>query len=186
MSELIKEGKTTHWGLSEVDEDTIRRAHKVCPVTAIQNRYSMMARWHEKLFPVLEELGIGYVAFSPLANGLLSDYYDENSKFDSIYDYRSVMPQFQADAIEKNQKLLTLIRKMAVENHATPAQISMAWMICKKPYIVPIPGTRKISRMEENAKAADILLTKEQIQKLDEALNTMEMSEVFGGSRVKK
>lgn len=186
MSELIKEGKITHWGMSEVDEDTIRRAYKVCPVTAIQNRYSMMARWHEKLFPVLEELGIGYVAFSPLANGLLSDCYDKNSKFDSTYDYRSVMPQFQADAIDKNQKLLTLIRKMAVENHATPAQISMAWMICKKPYIVPIPGTRKISRMEENAKAADILLTKEQIQKLDEALNTMEMSEVFGGSKVKK
>ena len=184
MSELIQEGKITHWGLSESDEETIRRAYKVCPLTAIQNRYSMMARWHENLFPVLEELGIGYVAFSPLANGLLSDCYDQKTQFDRNYDYRSVMPQFQADAMEKNQKLLNLIRKLAEENKATPAQISMAWMLCKKPYIVPIPGTRKIERMEENAKAADILLTKEQVDALDQSLGEMDMSEVFGGSRM--
>lgn len=184
MSELIQEGKITHWGLSESDEETIRRAYKVCPLTAIQNRYSMMARWHENLFPVLEELGIGYVAFSPLANGLLSDCYDQKTQFDRNYDYRSVMPQFQADAMEKNQKLLNLIRKLAEENKATPAQISMAWMLCKKPYIVPIPGTRKIERMEENAKAADILLTKEQVDVLDQSLGEMDMSEVFGGSRM--
>lgn len=186
MTELIKEGKITHWGLSEADEDTIRRAHKVCPVTAIQNRYSMMARWYEELFPVLEELGIGYVAFSPLANGFLTDRYDKNSQFDRTYDYRSVMPQFQAEAMEKNEELLTLIREMAGENNATPAQISMAWMLCKKPYIVPIPGTRKISRMEENAKAADILLTEEQVSTLDQALDAMNMSEVFGGTAMKK
>lgn len=184
MSELIQEGKITHWGLSESDEETIRRAYKVCPLTAIQNRYSMMARWHENLFPVLEELGIGYVAFSPLANGLLSDCYDQKTQFDRNYDYRSVMPQFQADAMKKNQKLLNLIRKLAEENKATPAQISMAWMLCKKPYIVPIPGTRKIERMEENAKAADILLTKEQMDVLDQSLGEMDMSEVFGGSRM--
>jgi len=184
MSELIQEGKITHWGLSESDEETIRRAYKVCPLTAIQNRYSMMARWHENLFPILEELGIGYVAFSPLANGLLSDCYDQKTQFDRNYDYRSVMPQFQADAMEKNQKLLNLIRKLAEENKATPAQISMAWMLCKKPYIVPIPGTRKIERMEENAKAADILLTKEQVDVLDQSLGEMDMSEVFGGSRM--
>lgn len=184
MSELIQEGKITHWGLSESDEETIRRAYKVCPLTAIQNRYSMMARWHENLFPVLEELGIGYVAFSLLANGLLSDCYDQKTQFDRNYDYRSVMPQFQADAMEKNQKLLNLIRKLAEENKATPAQISMAWMLCKKPYIVPIPGTRKIERMEENAKAADILLTKEQMDVLDQSLGEMDMSEVFGGSRM--
>lgn len=184
MSELIQEGKIIHWGLSESDEETIRRAYKVCPLTAIQNRYSMMARWHENLFPVLEELGIGYVAFSPLANGLLSDCYNQKTQFDRNYDYRSVMPQFQADAMEKNQKLLNLIRKLAEENKATPAQISMAWMLCKKPYIVPIPGTRKIERMEENAKAADILLTKEQVDALDQSLGEMDMSEVFGGSRM--
>lgn len=185
MTELIKEGKITHWGLSEADEDTIRRAHKVCPVTAIQNRYSMMARWYEELFPVLEELGIGYVAFSPLANGFLTDRYDKNSQFDRTYDYRSVMPQLQEEAMEKNEGLLTLIREMARENDATPAQISMTWMLCKKPYIVPIPGTRKVGRMEENAKAADILLTKDQVRALDQALDAMNMSEVFGGTAMK-
>lgn len=185
MSELIREGKITHWGISEADEELIRRAHKVCPVTAIQNRYSMMARWYEELFPVLEELGIGYVAFSPLANGFLTDRYDKNSRFDSTYDYRSVMPQFQAEAMEKNGRLLALLREMAGENNATPAQISMAWMLCKKPYIVPIPGTRKAGRLEENAKAADLLLTKEQVRALDQALDSMNMSEVFGGTRMK-
>lgn len=185
MSELIREGKITHWGISEADEELIRRAHKVCPVTAIQNRYSMMARWYEELFPVLEELGIGYVAFSPLANGFLTDRYDKNSRFDSTYDYRSVMPQFQAEAMEKNGRLLALLREMAGENNATPAQISMAWMLCKKPYIVPIPGMRKAGRLEENAKAADLLLTKEQVRALDQALDSMNMSEVFGGTRMK-
>lgn len=185
MSEMIQEGKITHWGMSEADEDMIRRAHKVCPVTAIQNRYSMMARWYEELFPILEELGIGYVAFSPLANGLLSDCYTQNSQFDGAYDYRSVMPQFRADSMEKNQRLLTLIREMAKEKNATAAQVSMAWILCKKPYIVPIPGTRKVERMEENAKAAEILLTTDQVNELDKALDTMEMSEVFGGTRMK-
>lgn len=109
MADLIKEGKITHWGLSEADEDTIRRAHKVCPVTAIQNRYSMMARWHEKLFPVLEELNIGYVAFSPLANGFLSAKYDKNTEFDGVYDYRSMMPQFSRQGMEQNHDLLKLL-----------------------------------------------------------------------------
>lgn len=183
MSELIREGKITHWGLSETTEEQIRRAHKVCPVTAIQNRYSMMARWYEELFPVLEGLEIGFVAFSPLANGFLTAKYDQNTVFDSTGDYRSVMPQFKAEAVEKNQKLLMLLHEMAEEKQATPAQISMAWMLCKKPYIVPIPGTRKPQRMLENVGAADILLTKEQVQELDSALDSMEMSEVFGGTR---
>lgn len=184
MSELIREGKITHWGLSETTEEQIRRAHKVCPVTAIQNRYSMMARWYEELFPVLEELEIGFVAFSPLANGFLSAKYDQNTVFDGAGDYRSVMPQFKAEAVRKNQKLLALLQEMAEEKQATPAQVSLAWMLCKKPYIVPIPGTRKSQRMQENAGAADILLTEEQVQDLDNALDSMEMSEVFGGSRM--
>ncbi len=184
MSELIQEGKITHWGLSEAGEDMIRRAHKVCPVTAIQNRYSMMARWHEKLFPALEELGIGYVAFSPLANGFLSAQYDKNTVFDKNYDYRSVMPQFQSDAMEKNGELLSLLNKMAEEKHATPAQISLAWMMCKKPYIVPIPGTRKLERMLENGKASDVILTEEEVRALDKELDSMEMSQVFGGTRI--
>lgn len=110
MADLIREGKITHWGLSEATEDTIRRAHAVCPVTAIQNRYSMMARWYENLFPVLEELHIGYVAFSPLANGFLSGNYDKNSQFDAETDYRSVMPQFQPGNIDRNHDLLTLLQ----------------------------------------------------------------------------
>ena len=185
MAELIQEGKITHWGLSEADEDTIRRAHAVCPVTAIQNRYSMMARWHESLFPVLEELDIGYVAFSPLANGFLSAKYSRNSEFDSVSDYRSMMPQFSSEGVEQNQELLSLLHRIADEKNATPAQISLAWMLCKKPYLVPIPGSRKIERMKENADAADVELTAEEVNALDDALNAMEMSEVFGGTKIK-
>lgn len=183
MADLIREGKITHWGLSEATEDTIRRAHAVCPVTAIQNRYSMMARWYENLFPVLEELHIGYVAFSPLANGFLSGKYDKSSQFDAETDYRSVMPQFQPENIDRNHDLLTLLQKLAEQNNATPAQISLAWMLCKKPYLVPIPGTRRLSRLLENAGAADVTLSAEEVSVIDEALNGMEMSEVFGGSK---
>lgn len=186
MSDLIKEGKITHWGLSEADEETIRRAHAVCPVTAIQNRYSMMARWYESLFPVLEELGIGYVAFSPLANGFLSAKYDKNSQFDKTYDYRSMMPQFTEKGMEQNAALLELLTKIASEKNATSAQISLAWMLCKKSYIVPIPGTRKPERLRENAAAADVLLTSDEVNAIDSALDGMEMSEVFGGSSIVK
>ncbi len=186
MADLIKEGKITHWGLSEATEETIRRAHTVCPVTAIQNRYSMMARWHEALFPVLEELQIGYVAFSPLANGFLSAKYGKDTVFDGLYDYRSMMPQFSEEGIEKNRALLDLLYKMAAEKQTTPAQISLAWMLCKKPYIVPIPGTRKVERLIENARAVEVQLTAEEVESLDQALDEMEMSEVFGGSKVIK
>lgn len=186
MSDLIREGKITHWGLSEATADSIRRAHAVCPVTAIQNRYSMMARWHENLFPVLERLHIGYVAFSPLANGFLSGRYGKNENFDKKYDYRSNMPQFQSDGIDQNQELLALLHQLAQEKQATPAQISLAWMLCKKPYIVPIPGTRKLSRLTENAGAADVILSAEEVAAIDNALDGMKMSQVFGGSRIVK
>lgn len=186
MTELIQEGKITHWGLSEADEEMIRRAHKICPVTAIQNRYSMMARWYEELFPMLEELNIGYVAFSPLANGFLSGKYGKDSVFEAGTDYRSVMPQFTAEGIDKNASLLALLHGMAEEKHATSAQISLAWMLCKKPYIVPIPGTRKLNRLKENAGASEIFLTKEEVEALDQALSSMEMSDVFGGTPTKK
>lgn len=185
MTELIQEGKITHWGLSEADEEMIRRAHKVCPVTAIQNRYSMMARWYEELFPMLEELNIGYVAFSPLANGFLSGKYGKDSVFEAGTDYRSVMPQFTTEGIDKNASLLALLQGMAEEKQATPAQISLAWMLCKKPYIVPIPGTRKLNRLEENAGASEIILTAEEVDALDQALSSMEMSDVFGGTPTK-
>lgn len=185
MQKLIQEGKITHWGLSEAKEETIRRAHTVCPVTAIQNRYSMMARWYEELFPVLEELKIGYVAFSPLANGFLSARYGKESKFEEGTDYRSVMPQFTPEAVEQNQKLLKLIRAVAEGKQATPGQIALAWMLCKKPYLVPIPGTRKPDRLRENAGAAEIQLTEKEIETLDKQLDAMEMSEVFGGTQCK-
>lgn len=186
MSELIKAGKITHWGLSETDEEQIRRAHKICPVTAIQNRYSMMARWHEKLFPVLEELNIGFVAFSPLANGFLSGQYGKETQFDGALDYRIAMPQFTEKGMEQNSALLSLLNKISEEKNATPAQISLAWMMCRKPYIVPIPGSRKMNRQKENAFAADIVLTDSEIDKIDKALDSMEMSPVFGGSKVIK
>lgn len=184
MAELMQEGKITHWGLSETDEDTIRRAHAVCPLTAIQNRYSMMARWHEKLFPVLEELQIGYVAFSPLANVFLSARYGKDAVFDSQYDYRSMMPQFSGQGIDENRKLLALLERTAKEKCATPAQISLAWMLCKKQYLVPIPGTRNKGRMLENADASSIRLTASEVKALDDALDRMEMSDVFGGTKV--
>ena len=179
MSDLIREGKITHWGLSEATEETIRRAHAVCPVTAIQNRYSMMARWYESLFSVLEELHIGYVA-----NGFLSGRYDKTSTFEAETDYRSVMPQFQPENIDRNRELLALLNRLADEKDATPAQISLAWMLCKKPYIVPIPGTRKLSRLTENAGAADVILSAEEVASIDKALDGMEMSQVFGGSKI--
>ncbi len=184
MAELMQEGRIMHWGLSETDEDTIRRAHAVCPLTAIQNRYSMMARWYEKLFPVLEELQIGYVAFSPLANGFLSARYGKDAVFDSQYDYRSMMPQFSGQGIDENRKLLALLNRTAKEKCATPAQISLAWMLCKKQYLVPIPGTRNKGRMLENADASAIRLTASEVKALDDALDRMEMSDVFGGTKV--
>ncbi|AET67459.1 putative oxidoreductase, aryl-alcohol dehydrogenase like protein [Desulfosporosinus orientis DSM 765] len=186
MTDLIKEGKIKHWGVSEANEEYIRKAHAVCPITAVENRYSMMARHYEPLFPVLEELGIGFIAFSPMANGFLTGKYSKGMMFDKRYDYRAAMPQFSDEAINKNQALLGLLQQMASEKNATPAQISMAWMMCKKPWIVPIPGTRKSERLNENAGAADVDLSIKEVAKLDKALDEMEMSEVFGGSKIKQ
>ena len=185
MADLIREGKITHWGISEATEDYLRRAHAVCPVTAVQNRYSMMARQHEALFPVLEELHIGFVAFSPMANGLLTGAYGKDSRFDPRLDYRSAMPQFTPEAAEQNRALLELLRDLAERKRATPAQISLAWMLCKKPYIVPIPGSRKVERMRENAGAAEVVLYPAEVEALDKALDTIPMSAVFGGTAVK-
>ena len=179
MSELIEEGKIRHWGISEATEEDIRRAHAVCPLTAVQNRYSMMARAYESLFPVLEERNIGFVAFSPFANGVLTGAYDASSTFEAG-DMRAQMPQFSAAAMEENQFLLTLLRDLAEKKDATSGQIALAWMLCKKPYIVPIPGTRKHSRLVENAGAADIVLTPEEVAAIDARLESIPMSAVFG------
>ena len=185
MAELIKEGKILHWGISETNEEYLRKAHAACPVTCIQNRLSMMARWHEALFPVLEELHIGYVAFSPLANGFLTDSFKKGEKF-SEGDYRSRMPQYTNEAYDANTDLLNLIRSIAREHNATPAQISLAWMLNKKPYIVPIPGSRKSERIKENFDAAEIMLTADQVAEIDKKLDAMTISDVFGGSAIRK
>lgn len=184
MADLIREGKILHWGISEANEKYLRRAHAVCRVTAVQNRYSMIARWYESLFPTLEGLGIGFVAFSPLANGLLTANYDPSSKFDPKSDYRAAMPQFRKESFEKNRELFDYIKLLADEHHATPSQISLAWMLGKKPWIVPIPGTRHIARLKENAGASDVKLSVEEIETIDRTLDTIPMSEVFGGSKI--
>lgn len=180
MEELIKEGKIRAWGISEVNEEYLRRAHAVCPVTAIQNRYSMMARWYEPLFSVAEELGISYIAFSPLGNGFLTGKYDNHTKFEEGKDFRSIMPQYTESGYEKGRELLTLLHDLAEKKYATPAQISLAWMLAKKPFIIPIPGSRKPERLKENLGAAEIVLGKEEMAEIDEKLNTMEF-DVFGG-----
>ncbi len=183
MADLIKEGKITHWGISEANEEYLRRANAVCPVTAIQNRYSMMYRSYERLFPVLEELKVGFVAFSPLANGVLSAAYNSYSKFEDKGDYRADMPQFQPQAYEQNTDLFAMLKSLAERYSATPAQISLAWMMNKKPYIVPIPGSSKETRIRENGGAAEIKLTKEEVALIDDALDRVKMSEVFGGHK---
>lgn len=183
MADLIREGKILHWGISEADESIIRKAHRVCPLACIQNRYSMMARWYESLFPVLEELGIGYVAFSPLANGILTGAYRAGETY-AADDYRSRMPQYSPEAFEANRKLFEVLNQLARQKEATPAQVSLAWMLCKKPYIVPIPGSRKAERIQENAGAAEIRLTGEEVAAIDQSLNSMEMSGVYGGAKI--
>lgn len=180
MTDLIREGKILHWGISEATEEYLRRAHKVCPVTAIQNRYSMMARHYESLFPVLEELGVGFVAFSPLANGLLSNHYTPQMTFDAATDYRAMMPQFEPESYEKNHALFSMLERLAYEHHATASQIALAWMICKHPSIVPIPGTRQLFRLKENIGAADVCLSDSEVRAIDDELDAMEISRVYG------
>lgn len=184
MAALIKEGKIRYWGISETTEEYLRRANAVCPVTAIENRYSMMARWHESLFPVCEELGIAFVAFSPMANGFLTGKYTPDTKFEGKQDYRAGMPQYTEEGYEKAKALLAFLTELAAKKNATMGQLSLAWMINKKPYVVPIPGSRKPERLKENLEAGEILLTKEEVAEIDAKLNTMEF-EVFGGHRTK-
>ena len=180
MADLIREGKILAWGISETNEEYLRRAHAVCPVSAIQNRYSMMARWHESIFPTVEELGITYVAFSPLANGFLTGRFTDNAQFQQNGDFRATMPQYTEEGRARAQELLDLLDRMAEEKGATPAQISLAWMLNKKEWIIPIPGSRKPNRLQENLRAADIVLTSDEIADIDNRLNQMDLL-VFGG-----
>ena len=185
MADLIKEGKILSWGISETDEAYLRRAHAVSPVAAIQNRYSMIARWYEQtMFPVVEKLGIAYVAFSPIANGFLSGKYDQNSQFEQG-DFRGFMPQYTAEGMEKGRELLDLLNTLAAEKNATPAQLSLAWMLGKKDYILPIPGSRKVERLKENLDSANVVLSSAEIEDIDARLDGMDFL-VFGGHAATK
>lgn len=184
MAQIIKEGKIRYWGISETTEEYLRRANAVCPVTAIENRYSMMARWHESIFPTCEELNIACVAFSPMANGFLTGKYTPDTKFEGKQDYRAGMPQYTEEGYEKAKALLAFLTELAAKKNATMGQLSLAWMINKKPYIVPIPGSRKMNRLEENFKAGDVVLTPEEVQEIDDKLSTMQF-DVFGGHSTK-
>lgn len=177
MRNLIEEGKIRAWGVSEARMDYICRADKICRITAVQNRFSMMYRDYEDMLPELEAMEIAFVAHSPLANGFLSGRYDKTSQFDKQYDYRSSMPQFRAESIDKNSELLRLLKELSELKRATPAQVSLAWLMAKG--IIPIPGTR----LSENTGAADVELTSEEVSDIDRALGNMEMSEVFGGHK---
>lgn len=179
MKDFIREGKIRCWGISNGSEEYVRRAHAVCPVTAVQLRYSMMARWNEKIFPLLEELDIGFVAFSPLANGYLSATHKAGEKYDGNLDYRSWMPQYTPEGIKQATPLLELLNRLAKEKQATPAQISLAWVLCKKPWIVPIPGSSKTERIFENAGAANIKLASSEMDEIDNLLAKSDF-QVFG------
>ena len=182
MGKLIQEGKIRAWGISETSEEYLRRANAVTPVTAIENRYSMMARWHESIFPVCEELGITYVAFSPLANGILSGAYTNSTVFEGAQDYRADMPQYTKEGYEKASALLQKLRIMAQEKQCTMAQLSLAWMINRKPYIIPIPGSRKLERLASNFDAGKIFLSQQEVSHIDQLLDGLTF-DVFGGHR---
>ena len=169
IQRLMDEGKILHWGLSEAGVDTIRKAHSVVPVTALQNEYSLWWRQPEdEIFPALEELGIGFVPFSPLGRGFLTGKIDENTSFSST-DFRNKLPRFTPDARKANQALVDLLARIGKQKGATPAQIALAWLLAQKPWIVPIPGTTKVNRLEENIRAADIELTSDDLREIDEA-----------------
>ncbi len=171
MKALIGEGKIRHWGLSMVDEDTLRRAHAVCPVTAIQQVYNIAQRKDDAIFPVCEELGVGYVAVMALVKGLLSGAYTKNDIFDSQTDYRSHIKAFTEKGMEANRRYMETIRAFADAHGCTPAQFCLAWLLHRKPWIVPIPGTTKVSRVEENCGGARVALADADMKAFDEAVS---------------
>jgi len=169
VKDLIQQGKVKHFGMSEAAATTIRRAHAVQPVTAVQSEYSLWYRNPEKeILPTLEELGIGFVPYSPLGKGYLTGKIDENAKFDST-DFRSIIPRFAPEALKANQTLVDLLNKMAAKKNATPAQIALAWLLAQKPWIVPIPGTTKLHRLEENIGAVSVELAPDDLGEIETA-----------------
>ena len=175
VKELIREGKVKHFGLSEAGVQTIRRAHAVQPVTALQNEYSLWwRRPEEEVLPVLEELGIGFVPYSPLGRGFLTGKMDENTTFDSS-DFRNRLPRFTPEARKANQALVDLLGDIAKRKKATSAQIALAWLLAQKPWIVPIPGTTKLKRLEENIGAAEIELTSDDLREIESAASKIKV-----------
>jgi aryl-alcohol dehydrogenase-like predicted oxidoreductase len=173
VKQLIQEGKVKHFGLSEAGVQTIRRAHAVQPVTALQSEYSLWWRRPEdEALALLGELGIGFVPFSPLGRGFLTGKIDENTSFDAK-DFRNTVPRFAADARKANQAVVDLLREIGQRKNATPAQIALAWLLAQKPWIVPIPGTRKLERLEENLGATDVELTADDLRDIDAAASNI-------------
>lgn len=169
VKELIQQGKVKHFGLSEAGVETIRRAHAVQPVTAVQSEYSIWFREPEKqVLPALEELGIGFVPYSPLGRGFLTGKMNENTTFQSK-DFRSSLPRFQPEALKANQAVVNLLERIGTQKHATVAQVALAWLLAQKPWIVPIPGTTKLNRLEENIGAVDVQLTADDLREIDAA-----------------
>jgi aryl-alcohol dehydrogenase-like predicted oxidoreductase len=176
VKELIQAGKVKHFGLSEAGAQTIRRAHAVQPVTALQSEYSLFWREPEQsVIPTLEELGIGFVPFSPLGKGFLTGRIDASTKFDNT-DFRAVVPRFSEDNRRTNQALVEVVSRFAAQKNATPAQIALAWLLAKKPWIVPIPGTTKLTRLEENLGGASIELTTDDLRTLEEACSVIDIA----------
>jgi len=175
VKQLIQKGKVRHFGLSEAGAQTIRRAHAIQPVTAVQSEYSLWWRQPEEaVFPTLEELGIGFVPFSPLGKGFLTGQIDENTKFDSN-DFRNIIPRFTPEARKSNQAFVDFIRGVAERKKATPAQIALSWLLAQKPWIVPIPGTTKRHRLDENNGAIEIELTADDLRAIDDAAATIKV-----------
>jgi len=175
IKDLIQEGKIKHWGLSEAGVKTIRRAHIVQPVTAIQSEYSLWwRRPEEELLPTLEKLGIGFVPFSPLGKGFLTGSFNKDTKFGKS-DFRNIVPRFTPEALEANQVLVDLLKKVAEQKHATPGQIALSWLLAQKPWIVPIPGTTKLNRLEENIGAAKVTLTSKELSEIKLALDDIKV-----------
>jgi aryl-alcohol dehydrogenase-like predicted oxidoreductase len=175
VKDLIQQGKVKHFGLSEAGLQTIRRAHAIQPVTALQNEYSIWYRESEReILPALEQLGIGFVPFSPLGRGFLTGKINENTKFDTS-DFRNNLPRFTPEAREANQRLVDLLTEIGKRKNATPAQISLAWLLAQKPWIVPIPGTTKLNRLEENIGAVEIELAPEDLREIENAASKVEI-----------
>jgi aryl-alcohol dehydrogenase-like predicted oxidoreductase len=176
MKQLIKEGKVRHFGLSEPGAQTIRKAHAVQPITAIQNEYSLWTRGPETngVLQACEELGIGFVPYSPLGKGFLTGAMNQNTKLDPN-DFRSILPRFTPEAMRANQALVDLLGRIAKNKNATPAQIALAWLLAQKPWIAPIPGTTKLHRLEENLKAADVELTRDDLNEIEKAASAIKV-----------